>query len=33
MKGETLDSLYDELQVINDLEVITEIDLDAELGY
>jgi len=32
-KGETLGSMYDELQAINDLEVITEIDLDAELSY
>jgi len=32
-KGEVLGSLYDELQAINELEVITEIDLDAELNY
>jgi hypothetical protein len=33
LAGETLDSLYDELLAINDLEAITEIDLDAELNY
>ena len=32
-KDESLGSLYDELQAINELEAITEIDLDAELNY